>query len=180
MLSSAGHAVLEVGQVSTEKIAGLLEDTGAFSPRRLDGIGVQLLVDGEPFVPCAGDPLLTSLGLDWLPEIVVIGHELRGEQLERGIHSTTVDRRVRAIRVRRCEAMSLVVDDNEVSSTEQLRWYAFEHDELPTLILTGDLALNWKTLAYSLSGGIARLIDVRLRPPAPRACPRLRRAGHTK
>lgn len=167
VLSSAGQAVLEVGQVPTERIAALLEDTGAFLPRRLDGIGVQLLVDGEPFVPRTGDPLLTSLGLDWLPEVVVIGHEVRGEQLERGIHNTTVDRRIRAIRVRHCAAISLVVDDKEVSPAGQLRWYAFEHDELPTLIVTGDLAFDWTTLARSLSGGISRLIDARLRSLEP-------------
>lgn len=168
VLSSAGQAVLEVGPTPTDRIATLLEDTGAFVPRRLDGIGVQLLVEGEPFVPRVSDPLLTSLGLDWLPEVIVIGHELRGEQLERGIRSATVDRRARAIRVRRCEAMTLVVDDDEeVSPTEQLRWYAFEHGELPTLILTDDLALDWMTLARSLSGGISRLIDARLRSLEP-------------
>jgi hypothetical protein len=163
VLSSAGQAVLEVGQASTEQVADFLKSTGGFLPRRLDGIGVQLMVDGEPFVPHSDDPLLTTLGLDWLPEIIVIGHELRGEQLERGIHSTTIDRRVRAIRVRRCERMSLIVDEKEVSSAEKLRWYAFEHDDLPTLILARDLSLTWTTLADLLSGGIARLIDPRLR-----------------
>lgn len=167
VLSSAGQAVLEVGQGSTEKVAVLLKSTGTFSPRRIDGMGVQLFVDDEPFVPRSDDPLLTSLGLSWFPEVVVIGHELRGVQLERGIQSTTVDRRVRTIRVRRCEKISLRIDDSEVSSAEQLRWYAFEHDELPTLILTWDLALNWMTLADSLSGGIARLIDARLHSLEP-------------
>ena len=163
VLSSAGKAVLEVGLTATDRVAALLEETGAFVPRRLDGIGVQLLVDGAPFVPRASDPLLSSLGLEWLPEVIVIGHELRGEQLERGIQSTTVDRRARTIRVRHCEAITLVVDDEEVSPTEELRWYAFEHDDFPTLILTDDLTLNWRTLARTLSGGISRLIDGRLR-----------------
>ncbi len=167
VLSSAGQAVLEVGPTATDRVAALLEDMGAFIPRRLDGIGVQLLVDGAPFVPRASDPLLTSLGLEWLPEVIVIGHELRGEQLERGIQSTTVDRRARAIRVRQCEAITLVVDDEEVSPHEELRWYAFEHDEFPTLILTEDLAVNWRTLARTLSGGISRLIDGRLRSLEP-------------
>jgi len=167
VLSSAGQAVLEVGPTATERVAALLEETGAFVPRRLDGIGVQLLVDGASFVPRASDPLLTSLGLEWLPEVIVIGHELRGEQLERGIQSTTVDRRTRAIRVRHCEAMTLVVDDEEVSPNEELRWYAFEHEDFPTLILTEDLVVNWRTLARTLSGGISRLIDGRLRSLEP-------------
>ena len=167
VLSSAGQAVLEVGPTATGQIAALLEETGAFAPRRLDGIGVQLLVDGAPFVPRASDPLLISLGLEWLPEVIVIGHELRGEQLERGIQSTTVDRRARGIRVRHCEAMALVVDNEEVSPNEELRWYAFEHEDFPTLILTENLVVNWRTLARTLSGGISRLIDGRLRSLEP-------------
>jgi hypothetical protein len=167
VLSSAGKAVLEVGTTSTDRIAALLEETGAFVPRLLNGIGVQLLVDGEPFVPSTNDPPLTSLGLDWLPEIVVIGHDLLGERLERGLLRTTVERRARAIKVRPCATMALVVDEEVVSPNEQLRWYAFEDDKLPTLILVNDVALNWITLARSLSGGISRLIDSRLRSLEP-------------
>ena len=163
ILSSAGQPVLDVGSTSTDRIAKLLEETNAFMPRRLDGIGVQLLVDGEIFVPRPSDTLLTSQGLDWLPEVIVIGHELRGEQLERGIQNSTIDRRLRAIRVRRCEAITLVVDDEEVSPSEHLRWYAFEHETVPTLILTHDLSLDWMTLAGPLSVGILRLTDRRLK-----------------
>ena len=165
ILSAAGQPVLEVGLTAIDEIAGLLDETCVYMPRRLDGVGVHLLVDGEPFVPQYSDTLLTSEGLDWLPEVVVIGHELLGEQLERGIQSSTVDRRIRAIRVRRCEAMTLVVDDEEVSLSQHLQWYAFEHETLPTLIRTHDLPLNWNTLTISLSGELCRLIDSRLRSP---------------
>ena len=163
VLSAAGQPVLDVGSTPTDRITVLLKDTDAFIPRRLDGIGVQLLVDGESFVPRSSDALLTSHGLEWLPEALVLGNELRGEQLERGIQSTTIDRRVRAIRVRRCATITLVVDDEEVSPSEHLRLYAYEHDTLPTLILTHDLLLDWRTLAGTLSGVLSRLIDSRLR-----------------
>ena len=165
ILSAAGQPVLEVGPTPTDRITALLEDTGAFMPRRLDGLGVQLLVDGESFVPRSSDALLTSEGLDWLPEVIVIGNAFRGEQLERGIQSSTIDRRMRAIRVRRCATITLVVNDEEVSPSEHLGWYAFEHETLPTLILTHDLSLNWRTLAGPLSGGLSRLIDTRLKSP---------------
>ena len=163
ILSDAGQSVLEVGQTSTDRIAELLEATGAFVPRRLDGVGVRLLVDGESFVPRSSDTLLTSQELDWLPDVIVIGHELLGEQLERGIQSSTIDRKMRAIKIRRCESITLVVDDKEVSPSEHLRWYAFEHETLPTLILTYNLSLDWMTLADQLSDGLSRLIDSRLR-----------------
>lgn len=171
ILSSDGHAVLEVGDTFTEKVADLLDANNVFIPRQLDGIGVRLLVDGEKFVPCANDPFLLSLGLSWFPEVVVIGHELLGEQLERGIQSSTVNRRTRAIRVRYCKTITLAVEDEEVSSNENMMWYAFEHDTFPTLILTDNLlanssdslSLNWKILAESLSRPISQLIDRRLR-----------------
>jgi len=140
-----------------------LKDTGAFVSRCLDGIGVQLLVDGTPFVPRASDPLLISFGLEWLPEVIVIGHEILGEQLERGNQSKTVNWRTRAIRFRKCEVITLVVDDEEVSPHEKWYWYAFEHKDFPTLILTEDMVVNWRTLARTLSGGISRLIDGGLR-----------------
>ncbi len=100
ILSSAGHALLEVGEASTEKVAERLVATGAFTPRGIDGNGVRLLVDGEPFVPRSSDPQLSSLQLGWLPEVVLLGHEILAERLERG---------VRAIRVRRCRSITLVV-----------------------------------------------------------------------
>ena len=163
IFSAAGQPVLDVGSAPTDRITALLQETAAFMPRRLDGIGVQLLVDGESFVPRSSDALLTSQGLDWLPEALVLGNELRGEQLERGIQSSTIDRRVRTIRVRRCTSITLVVDDEKVSPSEHLRSYAFEHETLPTLILTHDLSLDWRTLAGALSGELLRLIDSRLR-----------------
>ena len=164
VLSSAGHAVLEVGgDTSPDKVADLLNETGTFIPRRLDGVGVRLLVDDEPFVPRASDPFLTSLDLSWLPEVTVLGHELLGEKLERGIQGATVDRKVRAIRLRCCKEIKLVVNEEEVSPTEPMVCYAFEDEALPTLILTDVLSLNWTTLARTLSGAISRLIDSRLR-----------------
>ena len=171
ILSSAGHAVLEVGDTSTEKVADLLGANNAFRPRQLDGIGVSLLVDGENFVPCAKDRFLTSFRLSWFPDVVVLGHELRGEQLERGIQSTTINIRTRSIRVRYCKTITLAVEEEEVPTNENMTWYAFEHDTFPTLILTDNLLIDgpdglspsWKTLAESLSIPISQLIDRRIR-----------------
>jgi len=146
VLSAAGRPVLDVGETSMEHVAALLEAVGGFVPLRLDGIGVQLLVDGEPFVPSATDPFLISFGLEWLPDIVVIGNELRAERLERGIFGSTLERRTRAIRVRICEEISLVVGGQEISPHENTPYYAYEHEELPTLILTDALPMNWTTL----------------------------------
>ena len=163
VLSSVGWALLDVGEASTVKVTELLAATGMFTPRLIDGIGVRLLVDGEPFVPRSNDLLLTSLNLSWLPEVVILGHELLGEQLERGVLRETVDRRIRAIRVRHCKEITLAIDEASVVTNETMMFYAFENTELPTLILSDSLGFNWSTLAYDLSDVISRLIDRRLR-----------------
>ena len=163
ILSSAGHALLDIGEASGEKVAERLAATGRFTPRQLDGIGVPLLVDGEPFVPRTSDPLLTSLELGWLPEVVLLGHEILAEGLERGVHRVTVERRIRAIRVRRCQTITLVVDEKDVSPRDSMECYGAEHSELPTLILSDRVPLTWPTLGRDLSRTVARLIDPRLR-----------------
>ena len=163
ILSSAGHALLDIGEASAKKIAERLTATGRFTPRQLDGIGVRLLVDGESFVPRASDPLLTSVELAWLPEVVLLGHEMRAEGLERGIHRVTVERHMRAIRVRRCQTITLAVDEKDVSPQDSMEWYGVEHPKLPTLILSDRVQLTWSTLGKDLSRTVARLIDLRLR-----------------
>ena len=165
ILSNSGQPVLEVDQGRIEEIAALLENTGAFVPRSLNGEGIQLLVDGNPFDPRSGDEFLTSQGLDWLPEVIAIGNEIRGEQLERGVHSTTIDKRVRAIRFRRCKTLALMVDNKVLSSSDQLDWYAYPHDDLPTLMVTDDVKLDWNTLAGPLSGDLLRLVHRQLKTP---------------
>ena len=163
VLSSAGHALLDVGDASSEKVVEGLGATGRFTPLHLDGVGVRLLVDGEPFVPRTSDPPLVSPELEWLPEVVVLGHEILAEGLERGIPRATVERRIRAIRVRRCQAISLVVDDENMSPADSMAWYGFEHPDLPTLILSDHVPLTRTTLGRDLSQAVSRLIDTRLR-----------------
>ena len=163
ILASAGHALLDIGDAPATTVTERLAATDRFAPRRLDGIGVQLLVDGDAFVPTTGDPLLTSLGLDWLPEVAVIGHELLAEGLERGVRRTTVERSIRAIRVRRCQSIALIVDGQVVTPSEDMAFYGFEHDELPTLILVDRLQLTRSSLGWELSRTISRLVDTRLR-----------------
>lgn len=163
ILLSAGHALLDVGEASVEKVAERLAATSIFIPRSIDGNGVQLLVDGEPFVPRSGDDTLSSPPLEWLPEVVLLGHEILAEGIERGVQRTTVERRVRAIRVRRCRSITLLIDKNQVSLPSAMNWYGFEHTEIPTLIMSEDARLTWLTLSRDLSRTISRLLDRRFR-----------------
>ena len=163
VLSAAGHALLDIGEASSQKVAAQLTATGGFTPRLIDGVGVRLLVDGEPFVPRASDPLLASLELRWLPEVAILGHEMLAEELERGVQRSTVERRVRSIRVRRCQTIALVVDEEDACLQDSMAWYGFEDPELPTLILSDRVPLTWTTLSSDLSRPVSRLIDTRLR-----------------
>ena len=161
LLSSTGHALLDVGETSVESVVVLLTRTGEFSPRKIDSVG--LLVDGVPFAPSSSDPFFTSLDLGWLTEVVLLGHEFLAETLERGVKRETVERRVRALRVRRCQSISLVVDEKEVPFRGAMNWYGYEHTELPTLILSKNVELTWRSLSGDLSGTIQRLLDRRFR-----------------
>ena len=114
ILPSAGHALLDIGDASCKRVSELLASTGRFTPRQVDGVGVRLLVDGEPFVPQRSDRPLAMV-LEWLPEVVLLGHEILAETLERGVLRATVERRIRSIRIRRCHTIALVVDQEDLS-----------------------------------------------------------------
>ena len=162
ILSSTGYALLDIGGAAIETVVKRLAGTGAFAPCPLDRTGVQLLVDGEPFVPKTSDQLLCSGELAWLPEVVILGHEIQAQRLERGVQRDTVERRIRSIRVRRCRTITLVVDDQNDAPRSILPWYSIDDPELPTLILSSDVQLTWRTLSRDFSRPISRLIDPRL------------------
>ena len=163
LLAATGHALLDIGDAPAKQVGERLAATECFSPRQLDRVSVRPLVDGEPFVPHASDPPLTSLDMNWLPEVVLLGHELLAERLERGVQRVTVERRIRAIRVRHCRTISLIVDDEDTPPRDSMDYYGFPDDHLPTLILSDRIPLDWHTLGRDLSGTISRLIDTRFR-----------------
>lgn len=162
-LSAAGLAVLELGEVDLGIIEESLGHVEVYSPRKLDHDSVRLLVDGSVFVPTADDEYLVTLGLDWLPEIAVIANEVIGENLERGILHTTLDKRIRSIRIRRCRSISLTVAGREVASDSRMAWYAYRDEASPTLILTDGITIDWPRLAKGLAAELSKLIDARLR-----------------
>lgn len=162
-LSTAGLAILEVGEADVGIIKESLEHIVGYSPRQLDRNSVQLLVDGSVFIPKAEDEHLLSLGLEWLPEVAVIAREVIGENLERGILHTTLDKRIRSIRTRRCSSISLKVVDQEVAGGSQLEWYAYRDEHSPTLILRDGVTMDWPRLAKGLAAELSKLIDARLR-----------------
>ena len=162
-LSVAGLAVLELGEFDLGIIEEKIGHIEAYSPRKLDRDSVRLLVDGSVFVPAADDEYFLSVGLDWLPEVAVIANEVIGENLERGILHTTLDKRIRSIRIRRCRSISLTIAGQEVASGSRMQWYAYRDESSPTLILTDGIAIDWPRLAKGLAAEVSKLIDARLR-----------------
>lgn len=163
VLSAAGMSVLELGEVDLGVIEKSLGQIEAYSAEKLDRDSVRLLVDGSVFVPSVEDEYLVSMGLDWLPEIAVIANEIIGENLERGILQTTLDSRIRSIRVRRCRSISLTVAGQEVANGSHMQWYAYRDEANPTLILTEGITIDWPRLAKGLAAELSKLVDARLR-----------------
>ena len=161
-VSAAGCATLEVGNPNVGTIKECLEQMDGYSPKQLDRNSVRLLVDDLIFVPKVEDELLLSQGLDWLPEVAMIANEVIGRNLERGIQRTTLDKRIRSIRVRRCKSFSLQLFEQDLAGGGRREWYAYHDDASPTLILTDGIAIDWLRLAKGLSAEISKLIDSRL------------------
>lgn len=159
-LSNADRAVLDVGVADIPAVKKKLANLEGVVPSDLGSDSVRLLVDFEEFIPNADDALLVSMDLDWLPEIAAFAVETIGV-FGRNILRETIEKRMRAIRVRHCDSIALKVGNEDVSSGNPIEIYAYQDESCPTLILTGRQPLDWKSLA-KLAPYISRLVDTRM------------------
>ncbi|MBR7975627.1 DUF3883 domain-containing protein [Burkholderia vietnamiensis] len=139
-LNDAGEAVLDVGETEAPLICELLKATGRFSPRLTNSGEVQLVVDGTPFeaLPDDAPPLVTG-ELSWLSDVAVLAHEHLGDPLEtRTLPTDELDRRLRAIRVRRCGEFALTISGLEMPVRGRERVHAVQHARTPTLLVRTD------------------------------------------
>lgn len=135
-LSDAGEAVLDVGETNASLICDLLKATSCFSPRLTDSGEVQLVVDGGPFEASPDDPPLVAGELSWLSDLAALAHEHLGDPLEtRTLPVDELDRRLRAIRVRRCGGFSLTISGLEIPVRGRERVHAVQHARAPTLLV---------------------------------------------
>lgn len=138
-LNDAGEAVLDVGETDAPMICELLEATGRFSPRLTDSGEVQLVVDGAPFEGSHDAPPLVAGELSWLSDVAVLAHEHLGDPLEtRTLPTDELDRRLRAIRVRRCDEFALTISGREIQVRGKERVHAVQHARIPTLLVRTD------------------------------------------
>jgi len=141
-------------------VVALLRASGGFVASRVDHGQITVLADGEPFLPSLSDPLLISEGLEWLAEATVLANEILGRELERQISSTTIEARLRRIRVRFCGRVALSVDGVEIE--EALPFYAYADEDNPTLVLGDGVVLSWSVLADA-APHLSCLLDRRMR-----------------
>lgn len=135
-LSDAGEAVLDVGESNAPLICDLLKATGCFFPRLTDASEVQLVVDGHPFEASPDAPMLVAGELFWLCDLAVLAHEHLGDALElRTLPTDELDRRLRAIRVRRCSGFALTISGQEIPVRGRERVHAVQHPRAPTLLV---------------------------------------------
>lgn len=104
--------------------------------------------------------MLVGSGLEWLVDGVALANEILVRDFERQITGPIVEQRLRRIRVRYCERVTLSVDGFEVEET--LPFYAFADDTLPTLVIGDDAALDWSTLSDA-AAHLSNLLDRRMR-----------------
>lgn len=160
-LIDQGSAVLDLGDADTATISILLERTEAFLPRPVDPSDVRLIVDGIDFEPSRSDPLLVTGQLDWLADAAMLAHEFLGDPLElRNLPPEELERRIRQIRVKRCNDFALVVGDHKISAQGHERVLQFPHSRLPTLLVahTADIDLD---LLVEAAPALTKLVRAR-------------------
>jgi hypothetical protein len=160
-LTDAGEAVLDVGETDSRLICELLNATGRFSPRLANSGDVQLVVDGSPFEASPTDPLLVTGDLSWLSDVAVLAHEHLGDPLEtRTLPAEELDRRLRAIRVRRCGTFALTISGQEIPVRARERAHPVPHARVPTLLVQTDGKIDLRLLLEA-SQAITKLLGSR-------------------
>ena len=121
-------------------------------------------MDKQLFVPSSTDPLLASGSLAWLGDAVVLAHEIRARDLEKTIQSSRLEERLRRVRLRMCERISLSVGgaDDPENTSESTTVYAHEDEVNPTLLVARPRELTWEDLS-DLGAPLSILLDRRLK-----------------
>ena len=159
-LATAGRAVLAVEEGQTEAVEAVLV-ASSIPAALLDALSVQLLVDGETFVPLASDQALLKSDLEWLSRLMLLAHETKADGLERSANGAAMDQRLRSIRTRFCSSWALVIDGGAVPP-DDANVYIVDDLQQPTLVISGVVELDWSVLLDS-AANISRLLDSRLR-----------------
>jgi anti-sigma regulatory factor (Ser/Thr protein kinase) len=162
-ISISGHAVLDVGEADLGLVGSLLDEAGGFISKSLEDGTVSLLVDGEVFRPNANDPTFLSVGFEWMTLVACLANEFLGENLERGVRAETIERKLNAIRFRHCSKIELALGNQNIAPEDRICWYAIDDELYPTLLVTSEVKIDWRTLAIGLAPELSRLIDTRIR-----------------
>lgn len=177
-LMDAGEAVLDVGGADAALICQLLEATARFTPKLADAGDVHLVVDGALFEASSDDPVLASGDLSWLSDLAVIAHEHLGDAIElRTLPTEELDRRIRLVRVRRCDRFALTIAGKEVAVTGRERAHAVPHPRTPTLLVQGAGPIDFELLLEA-SQALTKLLGAR-RNTLELLMGRLQRLGYT-
>jgi hypothetical protein len=125
-----------------------------------DAGAITLYVDGVPFAPSSTDPLLISAGLEWLSDAAALAQEYLATPFDRGLSPEGIAQRLRTIRIRRCNAISLDLGGEQLAAIRSERVQAFPHSRLPTLLVAFDGRFDWTLLLEAMSQ-LTRLLATR-------------------
>lgn len=132
LLIESGQPVLAVtDQIAAEAIIAAIGGSGGFDARPVGTAQLRLLVDGMPFRTAPQDPLLTDV-IPWLPEALVLGHELGARAIERGARVSAILEKLRRLRLRQASSIALQTGEAEGRA---LTRHLHRDDRSPTLIV---------------------------------------------
>ena len=134
-MDTGASLLASAGDLDASKTVHLLNETGLFEAVPVDGRSVELLVDGTVFDPGGRSSLLVDI-VPWLSESLVIAHEIGARDFEKNLHTSYLEERLRRIRLVVCNTIELRSASGVV---KPLSRYLFRDDELPTLLVVGNL-----------------------------------------
>jgi hypothetical protein len=150
VFTDAGLSVLAIDRDAVIWVVEALRSIGR-DVDLAEGVTVELMVDGEPFLPKPADPLLVDHGLSWIIGVLRVAHETMADGFERrNVAIERVEARVRRLRVRFCSGWEIVIQGRHVQPSGRHLVYAFDHPEYPTLIVPRS-RFDWDILLAAVS-----------------------------
>lgn len=163
-LIDRGEAVVDVGDLNDRQAAilqRLLNETGAYDVKLVDGGSVKLMVDGAEFSADPRDSLLVAGPLEWLADTAMLAHEYLGQSFDLRILPTQLlEQRLRQVRLRMCESFALEVAGQLISAQAHERAQAYSDARAPTLIVADTPSLDMDAL-IDASTALTKLMGAR-------------------
>jgi len=164
LLQRFERPLLDVGPNIGEQVARILQGRFGDQVRRVSEVQFDVLVDGAPFAPSDGSPLLLGSDLEWLATLVALAVEFQSPlawtRSER-VKQQVLDK-LRRVRLKQAMTVATRIDGRELDLPAHLdRAVALDDERYPALVLAREPApVDWDTL-QSISRPLGQLLGYR-------------------